>query len=88
MFKLSFRWISSNEGCPGVKLVIKTDDDIMFNLRYFTDFWTGFSQLLAPVPVASDSLILAGDGIRQLFVQLMSFISIFMYMYPTGSYGY
>ncbi|XP_067930247.1 beta-1,3-galactosyltransferase 5-like [Watersipora subatra] len=57
----NMRWIASESGCPKVRLVIKTDDDIMFNLRYFEGFWRNFTKLLAPIPIQFDSFILAGN---------------------------
>ncbi|XP_067931108.1 beta-1,3-galactosyltransferase 5-like [Watersipora subatra] len=35
----NMRWITSEEGCPHVTLVMKADDDVMLNVRYFGSMW-------------------------------------------------
>ncbi|KAF6033894.1 hypothetical protein EB796_007798 [Bugula neritina] len=42
----NMKWISSYKGCPEAKLVVKVDDDVIFNLQAFSSFFKTFTHTL------------------------------------------
>ena len=54
---LRCRWASGPDGCPKVSLILKSDDDIMLNVRKIPGFWKNFTKQVAKM---DGNLMIAG----------------------------